>query len=64
MEELFSFYLLKMKINPIDLIGMKKIGAQLLFTSFMIRIVPLPDIFLSHVSLMSTWSQVLATILK
>lgn len=36
--ELFSSYLLKMKINPIDLIGMKVIGAQLLFISSMIRV--------------------------
>lgn len=32
MEELFSSYLLKMGIHPIDLIGMKEIGAELLFT--------------------------------
>lgn len=38
--ELFFSYLLKMKINPIDLIGMKEIGAQLLFISSMIRVMP------------------------
>lgn len=55
--ELCSFYLLKLKVNPVDVVGPKEMGARLFVT---VRITP--PTFLAGVSAVSAPSQILATV--